>query len=592
MKPLISVLIPSYNYGRFIEKSVDSVLAQTYDNFEVVVTDNRSTDTTMQILRAHYGSDPRVRIFENETNIGLTENFNRALAHARGEFVVWLCADDWFLSGHLARLYDVFAHHPRLDVVYTNIYFADERGRAFAIKAETSQLGFDYVDIRDELPEMLATFSQLCLPTALIRRAVLDELGGLDPTIPTLSDWELAIRFAVAGKRFGYLSEPSACVRAHVGNESGTDFHNSGRYVLELLTIAERYVDHPALNRLFGRQAAFMDFVDRMVASVRSTIGRDPFSADVHARIANLRSRFEAHAARVDPARVREARISVIVPVNGLPADALGALDSLHAQTFANWEAIVVDSSATPLRELLRDHPAADRIVYVRLPAALPPGGARNFAMRFARGEYLAFLDEDNRLAPGHFEALVGAIESSGVLVAATSARLLVVRQDVRALDNELLATVEGLYRGPNASPGEGRIANSLPLNALIAHRRAFLIAGAFNDSVSLLEDFDQIMRFEAITAIPVLADATLDIYARIGLVGQTLGQMRAFYLPTLDALYASRDVEPAIARERARHRARIESALAQFTVSTGTPAGVVAWLAVFAGREVPGAAN
>lgn len=327
MKPLISVLIPSYNYGRFIEQSVDSVLAQTYENFEVIVTDNRSTDATMQILRERYGSDPRVRIFENETNIGLVANFNRALSHARGQFVVWLCADDWFLSNHLARLEDVFAHHPALDVVYTNIYFADERGRAFGIKAETSQLAFDYVDIRDELPEMLATFSQLCLPTALIRRAVLDELGGLDPTTPTLADWELAIRFAVAGKRFGYLSEPSACVRAHVGNESGTEFHNSGRYVLELLTIADAYVDHPALDRLFGRQAAFMDFIDLMVASVRSTIGHDPFPADVHARIAKLRARFEAHAAHVDPARVREARISVIMPVNGLPADALGTLD-------------------------------------------------------------------------------------------------------------------------------------------------------------------------------------------------------------------------------------------------------------------------
>ena len=429
---------------------------------------------------------------------------------------------------------------------------------------------------------MLATFSQLCLPTALIRRAVLDELGGLYPTIPTLADWELAIRFAVAGKRFGYLSEPSACVRAHLENESGTEFHNSGRYVLELLTIADAYVDHPALDRLFGRQAAFMDFIDVMVASVRSTIEQN------RSRPTSMR---EAHAARVDPARVREARISVIMPVNGLPADALGAFGLLHAQSFANWEAIVVDSSAIPLRELLRDHPAADRIVYARLSAALPPGGARNFGMRLARGEYLAFLDEDNRFAPGHLEALARAIETSGAQVVATSARLLVVRQALRALDNELLATVEGLFRGPSAGPGEGRIANSLPLNALLAHRRAFVTAGGFNDSVSLLEDFDQIMRFETVAAIPVLADATLDITARIGLVGQTLGQMRAFYLPTLDALYASRAVEPAIAQARAHHRARIESALEQFPTLTSTPAGVVTWFAVFAGREVPAAA-
>ena len=83
MNPLISVLIPSYNYGRFIEQSVDSVLAQTYENFEVIVTDNRSTDATMQMLRERYGSDPRVRIFENETNIGLVANQPGALARTR-----------------------------------------------------------------------------------------------------------------------------------------------------------------------------------------------------------------------------------------------------------------------------------------------------------------------------------------------------------------------------------------------------------------------------------------------------------------------------------------------------------------------------
>ena len=84
VKPLISVLIPSYNYARFIQKSIDSVLAQTYENIEVVVTDNCSTDDTMTVLRTRYADDSRVRVFENEENIGLVRNFNRALTHARG----------------------------------------------------------------------------------------------------------------------------------------------------------------------------------------------------------------------------------------------------------------------------------------------------------------------------------------------------------------------------------------------------------------------------------------------------------------------------------------------------------------------------
>ncbi len=591
MKPLISVLIPSYNYARFIEKSIDSVLAQTYENFEIVVTDNRSTDETMTVLRSRYAHDPRVRVFENEENIGLIRNFNRALTHARGEFIVWLCADDWFLERHLERLAAVFERNSALDVVYTNILFADEHERTFAVKAETSQLPFDYVDIRDELPEMLATFCQLCLPAALFRRELFEELGPLDETLPFCSDWEFAIRCAAEGKRFAYLAEPSACVRAHGNNASGSSFHNRGGYVIELVQMAERYANHPGLERLFGRQLSFVNFIDLMVASVRSTIGEDPLPGEVHERIARLRAQFGKQAQAYEPARVRESRVSVIVPVTRLPGEALAAIDSVCAQSFANWEIVVVDAGVIPLRELIHDHPWAERITYVRLPAVLPPGAARNLGLRLARGEYLAFLDEDNRFLPDHLEALVSGIERTGSQVVASSARLQVVRFEPRALDSALVASVEGIYRGPALdAPWESSIANSLPLNALLANRRAFVRAGLFNESVSLLEDFDQIMRFEATEPIAVLPDLTLEVSARLGLVGQQTGLLRTFYLPTLDALYGSREVPPEIAAERQSHRLRIAAVMADFTDRASTPQGLISVLATLAGRSIPAA--
>lgn len=589
MKPLISVLIPSYNYARFIEKSIDSVLAQTYENVEIVVTDNRSTDETIAVLRARYADHPRVRVFENEENIGLIRNFNRALTHARGELIIWLCADDWFLERHLERLAAVFEGNASLDVVYTNVLFADEHERTFAIKAETSQLPFDYVDIRDELPEMLATFCQLCLPAALFRRELFDELGPLDESLPYCSDWELAIRCAAEGKRFGYLAEPSACVRAHGSNASGSSFHDRGGYVIELVRMAERYVDHAGLERLFGRQLVFIDFIDLMVASVRSTTGGDPFSPEVHAQIARLRTQFAKRAETFEPARVRESRVSVIMPVTRLPGDAFAALDSVCAQNFSNWEIVIVDAGAVPLRELIHDHPAAERITYARLPVALPPGGARNFGLRLARGEYLTFLDEDNRFLPGHLEALVSGVERTGAQVVASSARLQVVEHDPRFLDSALLASVEGLFRGPiSAGPYQSSVANSLPLNAVIANRRAFVRAGLFNDSVVLLEDFDQIMRFEATEPIVVLPDVTLEVYGRLGLAAQQTGSLKSFYLPTLDALYASRDVPPEVEAERHRHRRRVAAVITDFEDLSSTPQGLITVLATLAGRPVP----
>jgi glycosyltransferase involved in cell wall biosynthesis len=118
-EPLISVLIPAYNYARFVTAAVDSVLAQTYPNVEIVVCDNRSTDDTLAVLEARYAGEPRVRLFQNERNIGLVPNFNRALTHARGSFIAWLSADDWLLPRHLARKPTVLAAAPQLEVVYS-----------------------------------------------------------------------------------------------------------------------------------------------------------------------------------------------------------------------------------------------------------------------------------------------------------------------------------------------------------------------------------------------------------------------------------------------------------------------------------------
>ena len=589
MKPLISVLIPSYNYARYIERAIDSVLGQTYDNFEIVVTDNRSTDNTMQILRERYFSDARVRVFENQTNIGMAPNFNLAYTYARGAFVVWLSADDWFLATHLDRLQNVFARNPQLDVVYTIPYFCDERERVFSMKTEANLLPFDYVDIRDELPEMLSAISQVCLPAALIRREVIDELGGFDLAIPTCADWEISIRIAAAGKRFGFLAEPSMCIRAHPLQASGSEFHNNGGYVDELISIAERYVDHPGFERLHGRQAIFIDFIDSMVQSACLTTGRDLFDVAVYDRISALRLRFERHARHVEPARVRNSKISVLIPVNGRPSQVLGALASLEAQSYANWEAIVIDSSSIPLRELLVDHPAHDRIVYARLPATLPAGGARNFALRLARGEYVAFLDEDNRFAPDHLEVLVAGIATLGVQVVATSTRLIVVKTDGWMLDDERLAEVVGLFRGPQSGSEERWISNSLPLNALLVHRRAFVTAGCFNATVAILEDFDQIMRFEMLAPIPVLPNSTLDNYIRLGFHGQALGLLHAYYLETLDALYASRPIAPTVDLQRSLHRTRIAAAFETYADRTSTPAGIIEFMGVLTGYERTG---
>lgn len=585
MKPLISVCIPSFNYGRYIENAVDSVLRQTYPNIEVVITDNGSTDDSIARLTARYGDDERVRVIENGRNIGLVPNFNHALAHARGEFVLWLCADDWLLRDHLTRLAALFDAEPAIDVVYSGVYFADEQQRIYAVKAQSNMFPVDYIDARDELVEMLATYCQLCLPSALFRRALFDEVGAMDPAIPICADWELIIRLAVRGKRFAYLNEPSAVVRVHDGNASGKAFHNSGGYVAELLTILEKFVDDPGFAPALRQPGNALRFVETMITSTIQTIGYDPFDSAIGERLERLRENMDAPHRRA-PATVSEARISVIVTATGPPPLTLRAIESVVTQTHSQVEIVVVDQAAISLRHMLRDR-WPERIAYLRLPAPGPLGAARNFGLRMARGSAIAFLDDDNTFDPEHLATLAAAMDTAGTPIAVAPARIIIERPDPALTAIEPIAQITGVFRERLDDPADiGLIANGIALNSLLIDRHAIDAAGEFNASVALLEDFDFIVRLGTANAMTFARDISLSLRLRLGLDGHTLYSLAPFYLPTLDALYAARPGPLALESRRQWHRALVAAALADIEVGRSRVEGIAELMGVLSGRR------
>jgi glycosyltransferase involved in cell wall biosynthesis len=110
MSPRVSVVVPSYNNEQFIEETVDSILAQTYDDFELVVADHTSDDATWERLQP-YTSDPRVRLVRTPTGGGAERNWNAVSAAARGDLVKLVCGDDVLYPDILATQVGAFDHH-------------------------------------------------------------------------------------------------------------------------------------------------------------------------------------------------------------------------------------------------------------------------------------------------------------------------------------------------------------------------------------------------------------------------------------------------------------------------------------------------
>ena len=101
-KPLVSIMMPAYNAGKYIGRAIESVLAQTYENWELIIVDDCSTDNTYEIAASY--KDPRIRIFRNDVNIGPGPSRNEAIKYSRGEWLAYLDADDIWLPQRLERL--------------------------------------------------------------------------------------------------------------------------------------------------------------------------------------------------------------------------------------------------------------------------------------------------------------------------------------------------------------------------------------------------------------------------------------------------------------------------------------------------------
>jgi glycosyltransferase involved in cell wall biosynthesis len=182
MKPMISVIIPSYNHGHFVSEAIDSVQAQSYSHHEIIVVDDGSTDGTSEVV-AHY---PNVR-YVRQQNRGLSSARNRGIQESKGEYVVLLDADDRLLPQHFEISLEAFGSHPEVGWVCGNRRFLG-----------TSEPLVHCCPLPDTFGALLR-FCCIGAPhTVMYRRQTLVESDGFDERFKGASceDWELYLRLS------------------------------------------------------------------------------------------------------------------------------------------------------------------------------------------------------------------------------------------------------------------------------------------------------------------------------------------------------------------------------------------------------------
>ncbi len=126
--PLVTIGLPCYNSERYIRQSIDSLLAQTYSNFVLVISDNASVDSTGEICRQYAASDSRIKYFRNDVNIGNPRNFNRVFELTSTEYLKWSTADDFWEPTFLERSLEIMERDPSIALCYPQAVLVDANG--------------------------------------------------------------------------------------------------------------------------------------------------------------------------------------------------------------------------------------------------------------------------------------------------------------------------------------------------------------------------------------------------------------------------------------------------------------------------------
>ena len=213
--PCVTVVVPAYNHQEYVVECIRSVLDQDYPNIDLLVINDGSTDAT----------DPRIRDFMREEcadfryiskeNQGLIQTLNLGLRLARGEFFCEIASDDLLLPGSIRKRVRYLLENPGIEAVFADAYLLE--GSTPTTRRLVGDKGLYYRSAEHSVEDLITGPAVILFPSGMVRKKVLDEIGGFDEEFRYYEDMYMEYLLALRG-RVGYLNEPVMYYREHSAN--------------------------------------------------------------------------------------------------------------------------------------------------------------------------------------------------------------------------------------------------------------------------------------------------------------------------------------------------------------------------------------
>lgn len=239
-QPLVSVICLCYNHERFIAEALDSVLAQTYTNLEIIIMDDCSTDNTVAIIREYLQKYPQLTFLSTGTNQGNTKAFNMAWRASKGAYIIDFATDDLLLPERVAQQVAAFE---RLDetygVVYSDAEYINDEGRHVRFHCQRNRAGevISFAPSGDIFHHLLGRYF-ICPPTMMMKRRVFEDLQGYDETL-AYEDFDFWVRSSRRYKYF-FLDAITTKRRLHAGSLSHQLYKPGDKQLSSTVVVCEK----------------------------------------------------------------------------------------------------------------------------------------------------------------------------------------------------------------------------------------------------------------------------------------------------------------------------------------------------------------
>jgi glycosyltransferase involved in cell wall biosynthesis len=258
MMPKVSVVIPSYNHAKFIGPAIQSVLDQTYQDFEILIRDDASKDNSVDIIRQF--NDKRIKIEVNSNNMGACHTLNSMIKDANGEYIALLNSDDIWLPNKLEIQVDFLDKNLQYVAVFSDVQFIKEDGDLFSEYPGAQWFTFDVKSKFEWMRSFFELENHVAHPTMLIRKYVYDTIGFYNTLMSLTPDFEMWVRLLL---HYEFYVLPEKLIKFRIldngQNASGATLANQSKFAFEAQFILDNFLEIPDLIYL---SKIFPDFVD------------------------------------------------------------------------------------------------------------------------------------------------------------------------------------------------------------------------------------------------------------------------------------------------------------------------------------------